>query len=257
MLYFVVSGPISCPHKYPFMKFIITLLCSLVLLGNTKVFAQGHDVKCPGCRYYKKPSQRQPGESARGAYECICHDCSETMKKDNEVRNKLMQEKAERMKAEQDAKNKAWAAEQLRLEKEHDEKMAEKIRKAEEEKNKPVEIANSSVDTIVNEIINGDQFVPTYFRFNIPEGVKKLTVITTEKEGIWCRNRADLFVSKGVDPKFISWLPYKYTADCASINSNREDELCTFTNPEPGQWSVMLYDHNTFFISQLIAIIEK
>lgn len=111
-------------------------------------------------------------------------------------------------------------------------------------------------DTLYNEVIEGDTYDEIIVRFNLSSGYSKLTVMTTET-GAYERNSADMFVSKGSDPKITSKLPYTYTADCASIKPNRESEVCTFQNPGSGQWSVMLYGYNTYFWSRLIIIASK
>ncbi len=111
-------------------------------------------------------------------------------------------------------------------------------------------------DTLYNEVIEGDTYDEMMVRFTLPSGYSKLTVMTTEI-GVGEKNSADMFVSKGTDPKITSKSPYSYTADCASIKPNRENEVCTFQNPGAGQWSVLLYGYNTYFWSRLIVIATK
>ena len=116
---------------------------------------------------------------------------------------------------------------------------------------------------IVNTVISGNTYDKKYYRFTLPTGVKSMQIRTTEGKdpNVYFRNSADMFVRKGSDPTVngphVS--PYKYTwvADCASIKPNREDEVCTFTNPASGQWSVLLYGYNTYFTSNLVVTITK
>jgi uncharacterized protein YgiB involved in biofilm formation len=93
-------------------------------------------------------------------------------------------------------------------------------------------------------------------RFTVPSGVKKMQVIATELTSAdW--NTADMFVRKGSDPSVTKTPSYTWTADCGSINNNREDEVCTFSSPGSGQWSVLLFGYNTSFTSTLLVITTK
>jgi hypothetical protein len=111
-------------------------------------------------------------------------------------------------------------------------------------------------DTIYNQVIEGDMYDKKIVRFTIPSGIKTLTVYTCEL-GSGEKNSADMFVSKGTDPTVTSSSPYTYTAQCASIKPNRERELCVFSNPGSGQWSVLLYGYNTYFFSRLVVVTTK
>lgn len=110
-------------------------------------------------------------------------------------------------------------------------------------------------DTIYNQVVSGNNQDQKIVSFNLPSGIKTLTVMTTEYPGE--KNSADLFVRKGQNPVIISNSPYQYTADCASIKPNRENEMCTFSNPESGTWKVMLYGFNIYFDSRLIIMTSK
>ena len=105
-------------------------------------------------------------------------------------------------------------------------------------------------------MIEGDSQDEIFVRFNIPAGIKTLTVIAAET-GPGEKNSADMFVNKGSDPVITSKSPYTYNALCAGTKPNRETEICTFSNPGSGQWSVMLYGYNTYFFSRLMIITNK
>ncbi|HTM67016.1 MAG TPA: PPC domain-containing protein [Flavipsychrobacter sp.] len=113
----------------------------------------------------------------------------------------------------------------------------------------------SKVDTITSQLVSGDTYDKKIFRFTIPSGLKNLSVRLYESNPNTDRNTADLFVRQGSDPVINHNPPqdfsYTWIADCAGINPNRIDELCSFDNPKAGQWTVIVYGYNTYFFSRM------
>lgn len=115
----------------------------------------------------------------------------------------------------------------------------------------------TNAQTLLNEKVDGKRGDQKIYKVTIPTGVKVLEVRTTEVAGTYYYNLADLFVSKGVDPT-VKLLPtYSWTADKASVNPNREDDVVVFQNPAAGVYHIMLYGYNSDFTSQLVVKIEK
>lgn len=116
--------------------------------------------------------------------------------------------------------------------------------------------------TLADKDVSGESYELKTFSFTVPSGVKSMTIRTTESTTAY-RNTADLFVRKGsapivAGPKPPTNLPkYSWTADCEGIRPNREDEVCTFTNPGSGTWYVSLYGYNTYFSSRLLVTYTK
>ncbi|RZL05308.1 MAG: hypothetical protein EOO89_26790 [Pedobacter sp.] len=116
--------------------------------------------------------------------------------------------------------------------------------------------------TLVNTELIGNQYETKTTSFTVPAGTKSMTVRTSEA-GNATYNAADLFVRKGSAPVVAGPRPpkdlpkYTWTADCYSINPNREQEVCTFNNPGSGTWYVTLYGYNLSFRSTLTVTITK
>ena len=103
---------------------------------------------------------------------------------------------------------------------------------------------------LLNQCVSGSDGDKKIFTINVPANVKTMVIETSEV--VSCdRNSADLFVRRGSNPIVTKTPSYSWTADCASIKPNRERESCTFNNPTSGQWYVMLFGYNTYFISNL------
>lgn len=115
----------------------------------------------------------------------------------------------------------------------------------------------SNAQTLVNQTISGKRGESKIIRFNLPVGVKEMEIRTTEAPGYTRDNFADMFVKRGSDPTVTLVPKYSWTADCFGVESNTADEVCKFTNPPSGQWSVLLYGYNSDFISQLTVKITK
>ncbi|WP_018480140.1 pre-peptidase C-terminal domain-containing protein [Pontibacter roseus] len=120
----------------------------------------------------------------------------------------------------------------------------------------------TSRETIIDQVLKGDSYEKVGFSFTLPAGVKTMEIRTTESAAAYW-NTADLFVRKGsapvvAGPKPPTWTPaYSWTADCHSTKSNREEEVCTFTNPGAGTWYVTLYGYNSHFSSRVLITITK
>ena len=114
-----------------------------------------------------------------------------------------------------------------------------------------------TTQTLVNQKVEGKQGDKIIFKITVPTGVKQLEIRTTEVAGSYYFNVADMFVRKGSDPTVTLTPKYSWSADCASIESNRADEVCTFSNPSSGVYHVMLFGYNSSFISQLVVKIVK
>jgi len=115
----------------------------------------------------------------------------------------------------------------------------------------------TNTEILVNQCVSGSDGEKKIIRFTVPANVTKMEIRTFEEVGTCDRNAADLFIRKGSDPTVTKTPTYSWIADCAGIKPNREDEVCVFNNPGAGQWSVMLFGYNTFFISKLKITITK
>lgn len=108
---------------------------------------------------------------------------------------------------------------------------------------------------LFDEVVSGAMYGKKIITFNVPSGTKTLTVKVTENNPNTDRNMADLFVRKGTEPDINHNPPqdftYTWDADCASINSNRADEFCTFSTPGAGKWYAVLYGYNDSFTSRV------
>lgn len=111
--------------------------------------------------------------------------------------------------------------------------------------------------TLLNEVVTGKRLDKKIYSFTVPAGAKSLTVKLAEDGGQADYNLADMFVRYGSQPTVSVSPRYTWTADCGSVNSNREDEVCNFTNPRSGTWYVMAYGYNSVFASKLIVTITK
>lgn len=122
-------------------------------------------------------------------------------------------------------------------------------------------INSLDADTIFFMDVPGNVHEKVPRSFNCPAGVSKMTVKTICSQGAdcsnWNPNYADMFVSFGSVPE-VSEVNYNYTwtADCASILPNNEEEICNFYSPQAGTWNVVLYGYNLYFISKLVVIVE-
>lgn len=113
---------------------------------------------------------------------------------------------------------------------------------------------------LVNVVVSGDKGDRKYITFNVPDGVTYMEVNTRETAPDAMYNAADMFVREGADPVvlFKQYDYYTWTADCSGTNINREQELCTFTNPGAGEWTVLLFcPINSFFFTNLVVTITK
>lgn len=115
----------------------------------------------------------------------------------------------------------------------------------------------STAQVLLDQKVEGEKGDKKIFKVTVPTGVKQMEIRTTEVAGVYYFNLADLFVRKGSDPMVTLTPKYSWTADCASVESNRADEVCIFSNPSAGVYHIMLYGYNSYFTSQLIVKIVK
>lgn len=115
----------------------------------------------------------------------------------------------------------------------------------------------SNAEVLFDQKVSGERGDKKIFKITVPTGVKQMEIRTTELAGSYYYNMADMFVRKGSDPVVVLTPTYSWTADCGSVESNRADEACTFTNPASGVYHIMLYGYNSSFTSQLIVKIVK
>jgi hypothetical protein len=104
--------------------------------------------------------------------------------------------------------------------------------------------------------LSGARSSTKYWTITVPSGTKQLVVETGEVD-IYSGNLGDLFVSRGVQPTVNSREPYNWTAQCASVRPNRERENCTFSNPTPGTYHILLYGYHEYYGTTLKATITK
>lgn len=116
---------------------------------------------------------------------------------------------------------------------------------------------SNTAQVLLDQKVEGEKGDKKIFKITIPAGVKQMEIRATEVAGAYYYNLADMFVRKGSDPTVALMPTYSWTADCASVESNRADEVCTFTNPSSGVYHVMLYGYNSYFITQLVVKIVK
>ena len=122
-------------------------------------------------------------------------------------------------------------------------------------------INSEDADTIVNLDLSGDVNDLRSTSFNCPAGISNMTIKTICSMGAdcstWNPNYADMFVRYGTAP-VVSNVDFNYiwTADCGSILSNNEEEICNFNQPQAGQWHVALFGYNNYFYSKLLVIVE-
>lgn len=103
--------------------------------------------------------------------------------------------------------------------------------------------------------LEGSEGSSRYFTVTVPSGASKLTVETFE-ENQYGYNVGDLFVSYGSRPT-ASHYPYKWTAQCASVASNRAPETCSFANPQAGTWHILLYGYHAYSGTSLKVTIDR
>jgi uncharacterized protein (DUF2147 family) len=104
---------------------------------------------------------------------------------------------------------------------------------------------------LMDRYVTGNEGDKKLFEINLPSNVKKMEVKAFEESSINDKNLADLGVRKGSAPTVTKTPRYKWEADCASINPNRQDEICRFQNPGSGPWSIMLFGYNSSFRTKL------
>ncbi|NEU07609.1 hypothetical protein GZH53_04715 [Flavihumibacter sp. R14] len=115
----------------------------------------------------------------------------------------------------------------------------------------------AGAQVLADEKVSGKRGEKKIFRITVPSGVKQMEIKTSERTDSYYYNLADLFVRKGSEPVISLTPQYSWTADCAGVESNRSDEVCSFTNPAAGEWVIVLYGYNSEFTTQLTVKITK
>ncbi|MCW9036323.1 hypothetical protein [Altibacter sp.] len=237
------------------------LLLLLFMFGFLPMLAQSHNLSgvMSECRFVK----RAANFNAEGATPCPA--CIELGKKDKEAKKSEDKRRLTDNKAKQLAATEALAvSEANRIKKEEAEAKAVQeisLKKDTEIKEKIVVAQNKGGTTeLINVLVEGDRGDQKIVRFKVPSGVSFMEVILQEG-GIGSKNSADLFVRRTINPtvSFKQYSHYTWEADCASTNLNRAQELCTFTNPEPGEWVVLVgcIDNCNYFSSNLVVKITQ
>lgn len=104
--------------------------------------------------------------------------------------------------------------------------------------------------------LEGDERSSKYFTVTIPSGTKRL-VVETFAEDQWGRNMNDLFVNPGSKPSVTSHWPYKWTARCASVKPNLENDVCEIPNPPAGTWHILVYGYHAYYSTSLKVTIDR
>ncbi|WP_299986515.1 PPC domain-containing protein [uncultured Pontibacter sp.] len=94
------------------------------------------------------------------------------------------------------------------------------------------------------------------YKITVPSGTKKLEVVLSGLE-TGGRPLSDLFVRRGQAPVINRSNGYSWTADCASVNPNYDDEVCIFNNPSSGEWYLTVYGYHAYWGANLKAVITK
>jgi hypothetical protein len=99
--------------------------------------------------------------------------------------------------------------------------------------------------------LQGDRKSKRVFNITIPSGTKSLEVTLTESPN-GGRQQADLFVRRGAEAVIVDEpKPYSWTADCASVESNRSPERCVFNNPAAATYYITVYGYHEYWGADL------
>ncbi|PKA83897.1 hypothetical protein ATE92_2066 [Ulvibacter sp. MAR_2010_11] len=241
-------------------KTIFLILISFLFSSNS-LFSQSHNLNSimSQCRYAKKPANF----NYEGATPCPA--CADLDKKDKEAKKAEDKRRLTENKANQLAAKEALAvSEANRLKKEEaearDARVAALVKEKEIKDKTVVAQAKGGTSELLNVLVEGDRGDQKIVRFTVPSGVSFMEVILQEG-GVGSKNSADLFVRRTINPtvSFKQYSHYTWEADCASTNLNRAQELCTFTNPQSGEWVVLVgcIDNCNYFSSNLVVKITQ
>lgn len=117
--------------------------------------------------------------------------------------------------------------------------------------------ATGTTTTVINQPnLEGDRKSNKYWFFNVPEGTRQLEVVLSEAQ--FGSQLADLFVNHGSqatipDQDRVAYVPANWKATCASVNPNRETEICRIDNPPAGTWYVHVYGYHAYWGANLKA----
>jgi hypothetical protein len=115
--------------------------------------------------------------------------------------------------------------------------------------------STGDIDLLYLKNLEGNEGSTKTYKVTVPSGAKKLVVKTFEEDAFG-HNLADLFVRRGSAPT-VNPAPYNWAADCASVNPNRENETCTFTNPAAGDWYILVYGYHAYYATSLRVTYSK
>ena len=115
--------------------------------------------------------------------------------------------------------------------------------------------STDDIELLYKKNLEGNEKSETVYTVTVPSGAKKLVVKTFE-EDIYGHNLGDLYVKFGSRPTIVT-APKLTSTECNSVNSNREDEVCTFTNPAAGTWYITLYGYHAYYGTSLRVTYSK
>lgn len=108
--------------------------------------------------------------------------------------------------------------------------------------------------------LEGDRKSSRVFSINVPSSASRLTI--TLSEGADGYQLADLFVRRGAEAVIVDEPnPYSWTADCASVESNRATETCTFGGSSSlpltaGTYYITVYGYHAYYGADLKVWID-
>ena len=116
----------------------------------------------------------------------------------------------------------------------------------------------SAETKLIDQDVTGIKFQLKVVSFVVPVGVKTLVIKAHEPNSNY-RNLADLFVKRGSAPLVskTALTAYTWTADYNSQTPNREQKICTISNPPSGTWYAGLFGYSSDYNSRLVVTITK
>lgn len=118
--------------------------------------------------------------------------------------------------------------------------------------------ATSAETKLIDQDVTGIKYQLKVVSFVVPVGVKTLVIKAHEPTSNY-RNLADLFVRRGSAPivSKTALTAYTWTADYNSQTPNREQKICTISNPPSGTWYAGLFGYSSDYNSRLVVTITK
>lgn len=112
---------------------------------------------------------------------------------------------------------------------------------------------------LLSTVVSGNAGDKLFRTVEVPANVKSIEFRTNE-ELAGQKNSVNIFVRHGSKPLVTQTQSYnlEYTADCASVSINREQDACIIPNPKSGTWYIMFYDYNNFYFeSNFVVTLTK